>query len=191
MPLRFRNVTQISPFVGKEAKTQALVATVLSLIAMLIYLALRFGDVRYGIGAIVKLVHDTCSTLGLVCITVYISATAIGQMLLIGDFKIDMTMIAAFLTLLGYSINDSIVIYDRIRENLRKGMLTPQIINNSINECMSRTLLTGTTTLLVLLIMYIFSGKGLRGFNFTMLFGIVLGTYSSSCHFSADIVNED
>jgi SecD/SecF fusion protein len=88
-------------------------------------------------------------------------------------------MIAAFLTLLGYSINDSIVIYDRIRENLHKGTLTPQIINNSINECMSRTLLTGTTTLLVVLIMYVFGGKGLRGFNFALLFGIIEGTYSS------------
>jgi SecD/SecF fusion protein len=172
-------VTQISPSVGKEAKTQALVAIVLSLIAMLIYLAVRFGDLRYGIGAVVKLAHDTCATLGLVSVSVFIAATAIGQMLLIGDFKIDMTMIAAFLTLLGYSINDSIVIYDRIRENLHKGALTPQIINNSINECMSRTLLTGTTTLLVLFVMYVFGGKGLRGFNFTMLFGIIIGTYSS------------
>jgi SecD/SecF fusion protein len=81
--------------------------------------------------------------------------------------------------LLGYSINDSIVIYDRIRENRRKGTLTTQIINNSINETLSRTLLTGTTTLLVVAVMYIFGGKGLRGFNFAMLFGIVEGTYSS------------
>jgi preprotein translocase SecF subunit len=89
-------------------------------------------------------------------------------------------MIAAFLTLLGYSINDTIVVYDRIRENRRKGtILTPQIINNSINETLSRTLLTGTTTLLVLTVMYIFGGKGLRGFNFAMLFGVILGTYSS------------
>jgi SecD/SecF fusion protein len=109
----------------------------------------------------------------------FLATTVIGQTLLIGDFKIDMTMIGAFLTLLGYSINDSIVIYDRIRENRHKGTLTPQIINNSINECMSRTLLTGTTTLLVVFIMYVFGGKGLRGFNFALLFGIVEGTYSS------------
>jgi SecD/SecF fusion protein len=88
-------------------------------------------------------------------------------------------MIAAFLTLLGYSINDTIVIYDRIRENRRKGVLTAQLINNSINETLSRTLLTSTTTLLVLIVMYIFGGKGLRGFNFAMLFGIIEGTYSS------------
>jgi SecD/SecF fusion protein len=173
-------VTQIAPSVGKEAQRQALVAIVLSLIAMLIYLAVRFGDLRYGFGGVITLAHDACATLGAVSICTYIAATSIGQLLLIGDFKIDMTMIAAFLTLLGYSINDSIVIYDRIRENKRKSAeLTPSLINNSVNECMSRTLLTGTTTLLVLLVMYIFSGKGLRGFNFTMLFGVIIGTYSS------------
>ena len=173
-------VTQIDPSVGKQAETQALVAIVLSLIAMLVYLAVRFGNLRYGIGGVITLAHDTTATLGAVSICTYVAATTIGQALLIGDFKIDMTIVAAFLTLLGYSINDSIVIYDRIRENKRKSAeLTPQLINNSINECMSRTLLTGTTTLLVLLVMYIFGGKGLRGFNFAMLFGIIIGTYSS------------
>lgn len=172
-------VTQISPSVGEQAKTQALVAIVLSLIAMLVYLGVRFGDLRYGMGGIVTLAHDTSATLGAVMCCSFLATTVIGQVLLIDDFKIDMTMIGAFLTLLGYSINDSIVIYDRIRENRHKGTLTPQIINNSINECMSRTLLTGTTTLLVVLIMYIFGGKGLRGFNFALLFGIIEGTYSS------------
>jgi SecD/SecF fusion protein len=172
-------VTQIDPSVGKEAGRQALVAIVLSLIAMLIYLAIRFGELRYGLGGIITLAHDTTATLGAVTVCTYIAATTIGQSLLIGDFKIDMIMIGAFLTLLGYSINDSIVIYDRIRENRRKGTLTPQLINNSINECMSRTLLTGTTTLLVVLVMYIFGGKALRGFNFALLFGIIEGTYSS------------
>jgi SecD/SecF fusion protein len=146
---------------------------------MLIYLAVRFGDLRYGLGSIITLAHDTTATLGAVMCCTYIATTTIGQTLLIGDFKIDMIMIGAFLTLLGYSINDTIVIYDRIRENRRKGTLTPQLINNSINECMSRTLLTGTTTLLVVLVMYIFGGKGLRGFNFALLFGIIEGTYSS------------
>ena len=172
-------MTQISPSVGEQAKTQALVAIVLSLIAMLIYLAVRFGDLRYGLGGIVTLAHDTTATLGAVMCCSFLATTTIGQTLLIGDFKIDMTMVGAFLTLLGYSINDTIVIYDRIRENRRKGTLTPQIINNSINECMSRTLLTGTTTLLVVFVMYIFGGKGLRGFNFALLFGIIEGTYSS------------
>jgi SecD/SecF fusion protein len=172
-------VTQIDPSVGAEAKTRALVAIVLSLIAMLIYIWVRFGDLHFGFGAVITLFHDTCVTVGAVTACTYIATTTIGQKLLIGDFKIDLAMIAAFLTLLGYSINDTIVVYDRIRENRRKGTLTPQIINNSINETLSRTLLTGTTTLLVLTVMYIFGGKGLRGFNFAMLFGIVEGTYSS------------
>ncbi|MDD5327832.1 MAG: protein translocase subunit SecD [Phycisphaerae bacterium] len=172
-------VTQIDPSVGAEAKTRALVAIVLSLIAILVYIWVRFGDLHFGFGAIVTLFHDTCVTVGMVTACTYIAATVIGQKLLIGDFKIDLAMIAAFLTLLGYSINDTIVIYDRIRENRRKGTLTAQLINNSINETLSRTLLTSTTTLLVLIVMYIFGGKGLRGFNFAMLFGIIIGTYSS------------
>ena len=173
-------VTQIDPSVGEEAKTQALIAIVLSLIAMLIYIWVRFGDLRFGFGAVATLFHDTCVTVGTVTACTYIAATTIGQNLLIGDFKIDLAMIAAFLTLLGYSINDTIVIYDRIRENRRKGTaLTPQIINNSINETLSRTLLTGITTLLVVFVMYVFGGAGLRGFNFAILFGIIEGTYSS------------
>jgi SecD/SecF fusion protein len=173
-------VTQISPSVGEEAKTRALIAIVLSLIAMLVYIWVRFGDLRFGFGAVITLFHDTCVTVGVVTACTYIAATTVGQALLIGDFKIDLAMIAAFLTLLGYSINDTIVIYDRIRENRRKGIiLTPQIINNSINETLSRTLLTGITTFLVVAVMYIFGGKGLRGFNFAMLFGIIEGTYSS------------
>ena len=172
-------VTQINPSVGAEAKTRALVAIVLSLIAMLIYIWVRFGDLHFGFGAVITLFHDTCVNVGMVAACTYIATTKIGQMLLIGDFKIDLVMIGAFLTLLGYSINDTIVVYDRIRENRRKGTLTPQIINNSINETLSRTLLTGTTTLLVLFVMYLFAGKALRGFNFAMLFGIIEGTYSS------------
>ncbi len=173
------HVTQISPSVGKEAKTAALIAAILSLIAMLIYLAIRFGDVRYGIGGIVTLAHDTTATMGALMCCAFISATAIGQKLLIGDFKIDMVMVGAFLTLLGYSINDTIIVYDRIRENRKKGTLTPQLINDSINATLSRTILTSTTVFLVVFIMYIFGGKGLRGFNFAMLFGVIEGTYSS------------
>ena len=173
-------VTQIDPSVGGEAKNQAMIAIVLSLIAMLIYIWVRFGDLRFGFGAVMTLFHDTCVTVGAVTACTYIAATTIGQKLLIGDFKIDLTMIAAFLTLLGYSINDTIVVYDRIRENRRKSKaLTAQVINDGINDTLSRTLLTGFTTLLVLFVMYIFSGTGLRGFNFAMLFGIILGTYSS------------
>lgn len=172
-------VTQISPSVGAEARTRAVIAIVLSLLAILAYIWFRFGSLRYGLGAVVTLFHDTCATVGAVTACTYIAGTIIGQKLLIGDFKINLAMIAAFLTLIGYSLNDTIVVYDRIRENRRKGGLTPQIINDSINDTLSRTLLTGTTTLIVVFIMYVFGGQGLRGFNFAMLFGIIEGTYSS------------
>jgi len=172
-------VNQISPSVGAEARARALIAIVLSLGALLVYIWVRFGNLRYGVGAVVTLAHDTCATLGAVTGCTYIAGTLVGAGLLIGDFKIDLAMIAAFLTLIGYSLNDSIVIYDRIRENRRKGTLTPQIISTSINETLSRTILTGCTTLLVVLIMYIFGGSKLRGFNFALLFGLIVGTYSS------------
>ena len=173
------HVTQISPSIGKEAKTAALVAAILSLIAMLIYLGLRFGDVRYGLGGVITLAHDTTATMGALMCCAFIAATAWGPKLLISDFKIDMTMVGAFLTLLGYSINDTIIIYDRIRENRRKGILTRQLINDSINATLSRTILTSTTVFLVVFVMYVFGGSGLRGFNFAMLFGVIEGTYSS------------
>ena len=166
-------------FKGLTLTEVIIVVTMLSLFVMLVYIWFRFGNLRYGVGAVITLFHDTCVTVGIVTACTYISGTFIGQKLLIGDFKINLAMIAAFLTLLGYSINDTIVIYDRIRENRRKGTLTPQIINDSINDTLSRTLLTGTTTLIVVFIMYVFGGSGLRGFNFAMLFGIVEGTYSS------------
>jgi SecD/SecF fusion protein len=172
-------VRQFDPSVGFEQKQRALIAIVLTLAAILAYIWFRFGNLRYGLGAVVTLFHDTCATLGAVTICTYVAGTFIGRGLLIGDFKIDLAMIAAFLTLIGYSLNDSIVIYDRIRENRRKGTLTAMIINNSINETLPRTLLTGITTLLVVLTMYIFGGSRLRGFNYAMVFGLIVGTYSS------------
>jgi len=172
-------VTQIDPSIGEEAKTRALIAIVLSLFAIVAYIWVRFGNVRYGLAAIIALVHDVCITLGAVTACTYLASTGIGDKLLIGDFKINLAMIAAFLTLIGYSLNDTIVVFDRIRENRRKGRLNPQIITNSINQTISRTLLTSFTTFIVVLIMYIFGGPGLRGFTFAIGFGIIVGTYSS------------
>jgi SecD/SecF fusion protein len=172
-------VTQIAPSVGAEAKTRALIAIVLSLFAIVTYIWVRFGNVRYGIAAIVALVHDVCITLGAVTACTYIAATPIGEKLLIGDFKINLAMIAAFLTLIGYSLNDTIVVFDRIRENRHKARLNPQTVTNSINQTISRTILTSFTTFIVVLIMYIFGGQALRGFTFAIGFGIIIGTYSS------------
>ncbi len=173
-------VTQFAPSLGEEAKTRAVIATVLSLIAMAIYLWVRFGSLRYGMGAIISLTHDVCIALGAVVVSAYIANTHIGQTLLVGDFKIDLAMIAAFLTLVGYSVNDTIVVYDRIRENRgRRGTVTPAMITDSINQTLSRTILTSFTTWLAVLIMYIWGGPGFRGFNYVMTIGIIVGTYSS------------
>jgi len=172
-------VTQIDPSVGSEQKTRALIAIILSLSAIVAYVWVRFGDLRYGLAAIVALVHDVCITLGVVAACYYIANTSIGRALLVGDFKINLAMIAAFLTLIGYSLNDTIVVFDRIRENRHKAQLTAQTITTSINQTMSRTLLTSFTTFIVVLIMYIFGGEGLRGFTFAIGLGIIVGTYSS------------
>jgi SecD/SecF fusion protein len=125
-------------------------------------------------------VHDVCITLGAVTACAYIATTSIGHFLLIDDFKINLAMIAAFLTLIGYSLNDTIVVFDRIRENRGKArLLNPQTITDSINQTISRTIMTSFTTFIVVLIMYIFGGTGLRGFTFAIGFGIIIGTYSS------------
>jgi SecD/SecF fusion protein len=175
-----QRVTQIASSVGEEAKTRALIAIVLSFLAIILYVWLRFGTARYGIAGVVALIHDVCIAVCAVVACTYIANTQIGQKLLIGDFKINLTTIAAFLTIIGYSINDTIVIYDRIRENRGKHKtLTPQLINDSVNQTLSRTILTSFTTFLAVLIMYIWGGPGIRSFNFTMLIGIFIGTYSS------------
>jgi SecD/SecF fusion protein len=173
-------VRQFDPSVGAEQKTRALIAIVLSLFALIAYIWIRFGDLRYGVAAIVALVHDVSITLGAVAACTYIAGTLFGHALLIEDFKINLAMIAAFLTLIGYSLNDTIVVFDRIRENRGKAReVSPQMITDSINQTISRTIMTSFTTFIVVLIMYIFGGSGLRGFNFVMCLGIIVGTYSS------------
>lgn len=172
-------VTQIDPSVGGEQQKLAIIAIILSLSAIVGYVWIRFGDLRYGLAAIIALVHDVSITLGAVTACFYLAGTVLGDALLIGDFKINLGMIAAFLTLIGYSLNDTIVVFDRIRENRHKAQLTPQTITNSINQTISRTLMTSFTTFVVVLVMYIFGGEGLRGFTFAIGLGVIVGTYSS------------
>ena len=173
-------VRQFDPSVGKEQKTRAIIAIILSLISIVTYIWIRFGNVRYGLAAIVALIHDVCITLGFVTFCTYIAGIPLFQKLLIGDFKIDLAMIAAFLTLIGYSLNDTIVVFDRIRENRKKNQdVDAETINKSINQTIPRTILTSFTTFIVVLIMYIFGGQGLRGFTFAIGIGIIIGTYSS------------
>ncbi len=173
-------VRQFDPSVGGEAKTRALIAIVLSLFAIITYIWVRFGNVRYGIAAIAALIHDVCITLGAVAACTYIAGKPIGEILMVSDFKINLAMIAAFLTLIGYSLNDTIVVFDRIRENRGKGkQVTSRMITDSINQTISRTIMTSFTTFVVVLIMYIFGGQNLRGFTFAIGLGVIVGTYSS------------
>ncbi|MFA5783558.1 MAG: protein translocase subunit SecF, partial [Phycisphaerae bacterium] len=156
-----------------------MIAMLLSFAAIVIYIWVRFGNIRYGLAAIASLVHDVVISLGAITVCTYIASTEIGRVLLIGDFKISQVIVAAFLTLIGYSLNDTIVVFDRIRENRKKAQLKPQTINDSINQTLSRTFMTSFTTFIVVLIMYIWGGESLRGFNFAIGFGIIIGTYSS------------
>jgi SecD/SecF fusion protein len=173
-------VVQFAPQIAGQTKNRALFAIVLALLAIVSYIWLRFGTKEYGLAAIVALVHDVAITLGLVAGSYYVFDTFLGTALLLENFKVDLPMIAAILTVIGYSLNDTIVVFDRIRENRGKvSALSPRIVNHSINQTLSRTLLTGVTTLLVVVILYVFGGKGVHGFSFALLAGVIVGTYSS------------
>jgi SecD/SecF fusion protein len=177
-----RKVTQFKPQIAAQSTTRASMALVLSWLMIIGYLWIRFGRPAFGIAGVVALVHDVLIALAFVGISGWIGGAnhPIGNALLISDFKIDMTIVAAFLTIIGYSINDTIVVFDRIRETRgRLGVVSPKIINQSINQCLSRTLLTSATTFIVLLVMYIFGGTSIRGFNYCMMIGVITGTYSS------------
>lgn len=165
-----------------ETRLRAFYAILASWAAILVYVWFRFGNWTFGLAAVICLVHDVFFTLGVVtaCHYLYHYMPGVANALLIQDFKIDLTTVAALLTLVGYSINDKIVVYDRMREVRGKNPdLTPQMINDSINQALSRTLLTGISVLLVLLVLYIFGGEGVHLFAFVMTVGMIVGTYSS------------
>src|SRR5207249_6889058 len=129
---------------------------------------------------VICLIHDLCFTLGAIALCHYLHDTTIGQLLGLKDFKIDLPAVAALLTLIGYSVSDTIVVFDRIREVRGKNpLLTPQTINDSVNQTLSRTLLASTTVFLVVLVLYWFGGEGVHLFAFVMVVGVVVGTYSS------------
>jgi len=172
--------TNFDPAIAGETAQLAVVAVVLSWLAIIAYLWIRFGSFRWGLAAVACIVHDCLIVVGLVAASGWLSQHFIGRILGIESFKVDLAMVAAILTLIGYSVNDTIVVFDRIRENRGKlAAISWTVINDSINQTLSRTLLTGTTTLMVVLIMYIWAGSGIKGFNFALLAGIMFGTYSS------------
>ena len=161
----FRRVENVGPKVSKELLNDGILAITLSLAAMLFYIWIRF-EWQFSIGAIVALVHDVIITLGIFSLLSY---------------EINLSIVAAVLTIVGYSMNDTVVIFDRIRENLKKysKIETKEIFDDSINETLSRTIITSVTTLLALLSIYIFGGPILMGFSFAMIVGVIVGTYSS------------
>jgi preprotein translocase subunit SecF len=160
-----RNVEIVGPQVGSQLQTQAKLAVLYSLAGMLVYLAFRFEWI-YGVAAVVTVFHDTLITVGAFSLA---------------NKEISLTVIAAILTLIGYSNNDTIVIFDRIRENLKlmRRESLAQIVNKSINQTLSRTILTAGLTFLTVLALYLFGGEVLHGFSFALVIGILIGTYSS------------
>jgi preprotein translocase SecF subunit len=160
-----RKVETVGPKVGSELIKSAIYSILLCFIAMFIYLWFRF-EWQFSLGGIAALFHDAIITVGLFSLL---------------GMQFDLTIVAALLTIIGYSINDTVIIYDRIRENLKKDKTTDIsiIINNSLNNTLSRTLKTSGTTLLSIVAVLIFGGEVLRGFAFAITFGIIIGTYSS------------
>jgi SecD/SecF fusion protein len=163
-----------------DTQRKALYAILASWGAILLYLWFRFGNWTFGIAAVLCLIHDLCFALGLIAVCHYLHGTWFGDALGLEDFKIDLTAVAALLTLVGYSVNDTIVVFDRIREVRGKNPdLTPQMINDSVNQTLSRTLLASFTTWLVVFVLYVWGGPGVHLFAFVMVMGVIIGTYSS------------
>ena len=163
-----------------ETRTKAFYAILASWIAILLYLWFRFGNWTFGLAAVLCLIHDLCFTLGMIALCHYLAVIPGAGYLGIQDFKIDLATVAALLTLVGYSVNEIIVNFARIREVRGKSpVLTPQMINDSVNQTLSRTILTSMTVFLVSIVLYAFGGEGVHLFAFVMMVGVLISTYSS------------
>ncbi|WP_425407773.1 protein translocase subunit SecF [Hyphococcus sp.] len=161
----FRKIEVVGPTVSGELIQKGAIAVALAIAMMLIYIWLRF-EWQFSLGAIVALVHDVIITLGMFAVT---------------RLEFNLAIIAAILTIVGYSMNDTVVVYDRVRENLRKFKQKPlaELLDVSINDTLSRTVMTSLTTMLALVVLVVFGGEVLRGFTLAMIWGVVIGTYSS------------
>ena len=161
----YRRTEFVGPQVGEELKLQGIYAVLFSLLGILAYIWFRF-EWQFGVAAIAALAHDAIATIGLFALT---------------QMEFNLSTVAAILMIAGYSINDTVVVFDRIRENLRKykKMPIPELFNLSINNTLSRTLMTSFTTILALVALYMFGGEVIRGFVYALIFGIFVGTYSS------------
>ena len=161
----YRRIEFVGPKVGKELQIMGIKAVLFSLIAMFIYIWFRFSGWQFGLGALVALFHDVISTIGFFSLS---------------QIEFNLASIAAILTIAGYSINDTVVVFDRIRENLTKSeTVAPNLLNISINQTLSRTIMTSLTPLLALSALFIFGGEVVKGFVSAMIWGVLIGTYSS------------
>ncbi len=179
--LLFERITKVGSTVADETRKLALMATVASWLIIIGYLWFRFKSLTYGLAAVLAVVHDVLITLGAVAVSYWLALIpGVREFLLVDQFKIDLPMIAAFLTLIGFSVNDTIVIFDRIREIRGKTpYITEQMVNDALNQTLSRTILTSLTAWLVVVILFILGGEGLHGFAFALTVGFLSGTYST------------
>jgi len=163
--IEFRRTETVGPTVGAELKEAAILAVLLAIGAILLYVWFRF-EWQFGLGAVIALSHDVLATIGLFSLL---------------GLEFNLASVAALLTIAGYSINDTVVIYDRVRENMRryKSMPLTELFNKSINETLARTVMTSVTTLLALLALVVLGGEVIRGFSIALIFGVLIGTYSS------------
>lgn len=172
----------VGPRFAEDLRRGALKAIIFAIILISLYILIRFKNWTYSVGAIIALVHDVTITLGVV--------TLLNQV--VGfSLQVDQSIIAAFLTIVGYSLNDTVVVYDRIRENslIFKTMEFEEMMNKSLNDTLSRTVITSVTTLFVVTVLFIFGGEVLKGFSFSLIIGLILGTYSSLFVASAAVLD--
>ncbi len=165
--VEYRRTEFVGPKVSKELFWDGVMAVSYAILAILVYIWFRF-EWQFGFGAVIALLHDVLSTIGIFALL---------------GFEFNLSTVAAILTIAGYSINDTVVVYDRVRVNLRKFKKKPfpELLNNSINQTLSRTLMTSVSTLLALLALYFLGGEVIRDFSFAMIWGVIIGTYSSIC----------
>ncbi len=163
----YRRTEFVGPQVSEELLEDGIMAVSLAILAILVYIWFRF-EWQFGVGAVIALVHDVITTIGIFALL---------------GFEFNLSTVAAVLTIAGYSINDTVVVYDRVRENLRKYKTMPldELLNLSINNTLSRTIVTSLTTLLALLALFFLGGEVIRDFSFAMIWGVLVGTYSSIC----------
>jgi SecD/SecF fusion protein len=177
------SVTSFSSQVSGTMTRKALLAVISSWFVILAYIWFRFGNVRYGLGAVIAMIHDVITAVGLAALAKYACEGAwspLGHGLLLQPFRVNLAFVASVLTLIGYSVNDTIVVFDRIRENRGKlAFANAQIINDSINQTISRTILTALTVFICVTLLYCLGGESIRGFAFVMLVGTLVGCYSS------------